>query len=133
MAKPFLKWAGGKTQLLPEIALRLPDEFAQNITTYVEPFLGGGAVFFYLQSKFKFENVYLSDINPELILCYTTIKNNVDSVISELRKIQNKYLGKKEEEREKMFYETRNNWNKEIGKKKRLQNKGRLELHKLFS
>ena len=119
MAKPFLKWAGGKTQLLPEIALRLPDEFAQNITTYVEPFLGGGAVFFYLQSKFKFENVYLSDINPELILCYTTIKNNVDSVIAELREIQNKYLGKKEEEREKMFYETRNNWNKEIGKKKR--------------
>ena len=77
MAKPFLKWAGGKTQLLPEIALRLPDDFAQNITTYVEPFLGGGAVFFYLQSKFKFEKVYLSDINPELILCYTTIKNDV--------------------------------------------------------
>ena len=133
MAKPFLKWAGGKTQLLPEIALRLPDEFAQNITTYVEPFLGGGAVFFYLQSKFKFENVYLSDINPELILCYTTIKNNVDSVISELRKIQNKYLGKKKRNEKRCFTKLETIGTRKSGRKRGLQNKGRLELHKLFS
>ena len=103
MAKPFLKWAGGKTQLLPEIALRLPDEFAQNITTYVEPFLGGGAVFFYLQSKFKFENVYLSDINPELILCYIQSKITLTQLSQNYVKFRMGTSGKKKRNEKRCF------------------------------
>ena len=124
MAKPFLKWAGGKTQHCLRL-YRLPDEFAQNITTYVEPFLGGeGQYSFTYRASLSLKTYIFQDINPELILCYTTIKNNVDSVIAELREIQNKYLGKKEEEREKMFYETRNNWNKETEEKEDFKTKG---------
>ena len=69
MAKPFLKWAGGKSQLLPEIMSRLPNNFSQEINTYVEPFLGGGAVFFRMENTFQFDKIILSDINPELVLC----------------------------------------------------------------
>ena len=69
MAQPFLKWAGGKRQLMKEIELRLPDDL-ESCNTYIEPFIGGGAVLFHLLKKYDFENVHISDLNPELILCY---------------------------------------------------------------
>ena len=75
---PFVKWAGGKSQLLSQIGNLIPKKFSR----YFEPFLGGGAVFFYLICKknLKF-NGYLSDINCELINTYNAIKNNVDELI----------------------------------------------------
>lgn len=75
---PFVKWAGGKSQLLCQIGNLIPKKFSR----YFEPFLGGGAVFFYLICKknLKF-NGYLSDINCELIDTYNAIKNNVDELI----------------------------------------------------
>lgn len=75
---PFIKWAGGKSQLLCQINSLIPKKFSR----YFEPFLGGGAVFFYLICKknLKF-NGYLSDINCELIDTYNAIKNNVDELI----------------------------------------------------
>ena len=79
--KPFLKWAGGKTQLLPEIIKHIPD----NVETYFEPFLGGGAVFFELHNRKKFKNAVLSDVNLELILTWRSIQKTVEGVISGFR------------------------------------------------
>jgi DNA adenine methylase len=79
---PFVKWAGGKTQLLPELEKYIPDNF----TRYFEPFLGGGAFFFYLVSskQLKF-TAYLSDVNKELINAYKVIKDDVEALIELLR------------------------------------------------
>ncbi|MEG1008967.1 MAG: DNA adenine methylase [Clostridia bacterium] len=80
---PVLKWVGGKRQLLSEINKYKP----KSITTYYEPFVGGGAVLFSLQQK----NVVVNDINKELINVYTVIKDNVDELICELEN-KEKYL-----------------------------------------
>ncbi len=77
-ARPFLKWAGGKTQLLPQIFARFPTNFRR----YHEPFIGGGAVFFSLQPYVGI----LSDINEDLVATYQAIKNNVEGVIRALQK-----------------------------------------------
>ena len=79
--QPFLKWAGGKRQLLPEIRKYIP----KRMGTYYEPFLGGGAVLFDLQPK----KAVINDINSELINTYLVIKNNVDELIEDLRKHEN--------------------------------------------
>lgn len=88
--KPILKWAGGKTQMLDSILPRFPDSYGK----YIEPFFGGGAVFFALQP----DNAVIADSNPELINLYSTVANNVDAVIDELRKFTNT---------EEMFYDVR--------------------------
>jgi DNA adenine methylase len=81
--RPFVKWAGGKGQLLK----RLEKYFPENFGTYYEPFLGGGAVFFHLVQRRKGHrfNAVLSDINDELITTYGVIKNQVDDLINQLR------------------------------------------------
>lgn len=73
---PFVKWAGGKTQLLQQLHECIPDHFDR----YFEPFLGGGALFFYLISM-KSNIAYLSDINSELVNSYNIVKNNVEQLI----------------------------------------------------
>jgi len=83
--KPFLKWAGGKTQLLPEIIKHVPD----NIDRYCEPFLGGGAVFFELVNRKLIKEAILSDINWELIHTWTAVQASIDKVIVELKKKKN--------------------------------------------
>ncbi len=75
-ARPFIKWAGGKTQLLPDILSRLPRVSGR----YFEPFLGGGALFFELQPK----RAYISDSNAELINCYKVVKLQVQALIDDL-------------------------------------------------
>jgi DNA adenine methylase len=77
MTKPFLKWVGGKRQLLPELMSRLPPAFNH----YYEPFLGGGALFFALAPL----KATLSDINAELVTTYTAIRDNPQGVITALR------------------------------------------------
>ena len=74
-ARPFVKWAGGKRAVVPEIAKRLPDSF----NTYWEPFLGGGAVFFALDSRIQ--SAQLSDVNAELALTYQMVRNHSDKVM----------------------------------------------------
>jgi DNA adenine methylase len=84
-AKPFVKWAGGKRQLLRqfrELGLYPPEDFNPLANTYYEPFVGGGAVFFDLLPK----NAALSDLNKELVITYNVIKNNVDELIQSLQK-----------------------------------------------
>lgn len=79
-ARPVLKYAGGKTQLLPEILKRLPAK----IGTYYEPFIGGGAVFFALAAEGRFERAVISDTNYELVELYATIRDDIDGLIREL-------------------------------------------------
>lgn len=112
--KPFLKWAGGKGQLLSQLAAYYPQPLINNrIKRYVEPFVGGGAVFFELVSRFHFEEVVLNDYNPELILTYATIRDNPNDLISELTEMENHYLSQSDEEREKQFYSVREQYNEE--------------------
>ncbi len=90
-AKPFLKWAGGKGQLLKEIERYYP--FAEgNITKYAEPFVGGGAVLFDILSKYDLKEVYISDINTELINTYDIIKYEIDDLITLLETYQEEYI-----------------------------------------
>lgn len=74
--KPFVKWVGGKTQLLPGLAKRVPDDFGR----YYEPFVGGGALFFRLQPQ----RACLTDINPDLVNLYIVIRDKVDELIEDL-------------------------------------------------
>ncbi len=84
-AGPFLKWAGGKSQLLATYQQFFPTTFK----TYFEPFTGGGAVFFHLKSSRPAFKAELSDLNDELVNCYTTIRDDVDELIEHLRLHEN--------------------------------------------
>lgn len=100
--KPFLKWAGGKGQLLKEIEKYYPFKNGK-ITKYAEPFIGGGAVLFDILSKYDLEEIYISDINSELINTYLVIRDNVDKTIELLTKYQSEYIPCDKEER-KCYY-----------------------------
>lgn len=100
--KPFLKWAGGKGQLLSEIEKYYP--FGnRGITKYAEPFVGGGAVLFDILSKYDLDEVYISDINAELINTYSTIRDDIDKLIDMLMVMQNAFVPKNKDER-KLYY-----------------------------
>lgn len=101
MAKPFLKWAGGKTSLLPELLEASPEQ----IETYFEPFVGGGALFFALQAAGRFKRAVLSDSNRELINAYVQVRDNVDGLIRALAVHQRKY--RESEDRAEYYYTIR--------------------------
>jgi DNA adenine methylase len=114
-ARPFLKWAGGKTQLLNEFSKRLPEELTKGkITRYIEPFIGGGAVFFYLNQRFSFEQCYICDANEELVLSYRVVQRSVKKLISELETLESDYFSKSEKEKEDFFYEVRDAFNEKL-------------------
>ena len=106
LAKPFLKWAGGKTQLLDTISTHLPKGlYTEQIDTYVEPFVGGGAVFFFMAQNFEvLIHFYLFDINQDIINCYNMIKQNVDVIIAELEVLKHTFLNKRTDESRRQFY-----------------------------
>ncbi len=111
-AKPFLKWAGGKTQLINTIEKNLPKDIkSMKIKKYVEPFIGGGALFFYLQSKYNFEEVYINDFNKDLINVYINIRDDLDKLINELEFLEKKYQSLSLEEKKSFFYEIRSLYN----------------------
>ena len=85
--KPFVKWAGGKRQLLPIITNHIPKIFER----YFEPFVGGGAVFFSLASTQRKKKWFLSDLNSDLVLSYVTIRDNVKDLISSLESHAHNY------------------------------------------
>lgn len=108
--RPFLKWAGGKGQLLKEIEKYYP--FGnEKITKYAEPFVGGGAVLFDILSKYDLEEIYISDINSELINTYRIIKDDVDKLIGLLRTMQNEYVHLENDERKKYYGIKRDRFN----------------------
>jgi DNA adenine methylase len=112
MAKPFLKWAGGKRQLISEIEARLPSNISE-IETYVEPFIGGGALLFHMIQNYNFKQVHISDINLELVLCYRQLQSSVDDVISSLEKLADDFPVTTEQ-RSDYFYQTRDLWNSNL-------------------
>lgn len=107
LAKPFVKWVGGKSQLLPEIRKKYP----QHIEKYCEPFVGGGAVLFDILQTFHPQEVLINDINKELINTYFQVQNNCENLIHQLRELQNTYRNTSQEERKILFYEKRNRYN----------------------
>lgn len=111
-AKPFLKWAGGKGQLLNTFSVFYPEELRQSqIKNYYEPFVGGGAVFFDIVRKFKIESAFLSDINEELILTYQVVQKDVSKLMQQLEDFSKKYQKLDEKSRIDFFYETRDEFN----------------------
>lgn len=116
LPKPFLKWVGGKGQLLEIIDHNLPDKIKRHnkIDRYIEPFVGGGAVFFYLIKSYNVKNIYLNDFNKELILTYNVIKNNPLELIKLLSDIQKKFISKNNEERKEYYYSIRKKFNVEL-------------------
>ena len=118
-AKPFLKWAGGKGQLLTEIQKYYP--FAdKKITKYAEPFIGGGAVLFDVLNRYDLSAVYISDINAELVNCYWAAQQCVEELIQALTKMQDEYLPLNHEKRREYYTEKRVRFNElKNGEKKK--------------
>ena len=112
MARPFLKWAGGKTQLLPVLMDSLPPR-PEDGYNYAEAFLGGGALFFELKKRGWIKSATLNDANPELVLCYKTIRDSIKVVLKELRSIENSFPEDFELQSD-FFYEARKEWNSKI-------------------
>ena len=87
IVKPFVKWAGGKNSLIPQITKYYPFELKNGfIERYIEPFVGGGAVLIDILQKYEIKEAYAFDINIDLINCYNVIKHNVEELINELDK-----------------------------------------------
>lgn len=112
-AKPFVKWVGGKTQLLDDIKKNLPCDLSQrHELTYVEPFVGGGAVLFWILQEYpNITKAIINDINAELICTYRVIKNDVESLIIELTRHQTEYISLDEDGRKAYFLAQRERFN----------------------
>lgn len=112
-AKPFLKWAGGKKQVIKFIDEKLPQNIKDSgiIDSYFEPFLGGGAIFFYLVNKYEIKKAYLGDINKELILTYCVVKNKPKNLISKLKFYSEEFLSMDLEYRKEYYYNIRKEFN----------------------
>jgi DNA adenine methylase (dam) len=109
--KPFVKWAGGKSQLLPDIRKKYPNELGKTITKYCEPFVGGGAVLFDILSRYSIKEILINDINAELINTYTQIKINLSALTTELTTMQDCFLPLDTENRKKYYYDKRERFN----------------------
>lgn len=116
IAKPFVKWVGGKTQLLEEVRKSLPaNMLMRNELIYIEPFVGGGAILFWILQEFpNIKRAIINDINAELICTYRVIQNNVNSLINKLAIIQNQYISLDKEGRKEYFLEKRNLFNSKL-------------------
>lgn len=115
--KPFIKWAGGKRQLLNRIRSEYPDDLGITVTKYAEPFVGGGAVLFDVLSKYELNEIYINDINTELINTYKIIRDDINNLIFELSTIEKKYIELTTEHRKLYYYEKRKHFNKLIKNK----------------
>ena len=109
--KPFIKWVGGKGQLLSEINKLYPVELGKNINKYAEIFVGGGAVLFDILSKYKLDEVYISDKNLELINTYKSIRDNVDILIKSLKGMEEQYIPLDNKNRKDYYYKKREEYN----------------------
>ena len=105
-AKPFIKWVGGKTQLIEQLDALLPEDFGNwKDVTYIEPFIGGGAMLFYMLQQYpNIKHAVLNDINEDLTTCYKTVRDNVDELIKSLKEIESAYYALSTEEERKAFF-----------------------------
>jgi len=111
IAKPFLKWAGGKSQLLGIIRTYYPKNFGTVIKKYCEPMVGAGAVLFDILNNFDVDEVMINDSNSELINVYIQIKDNSGKLIDVLKLFENEFINKTEEQRKKYYYKKRELYN----------------------
>jgi DNA adenine methylase len=117
IAKPFLKWAGGKSQLINDIEMALPKYIYEEKFTYIEPFVGSGAVLFWVLNTFsKLERVVINDINEDLINTYKTIATRPAELISILDILQNEFhtLEGSEENKKLYYYNKRDLYNTRV-------------------
>lgn len=105
-----MKWAGGKGQLIKEIEQYYPFENGE-ITKYAEPFVGGGAVLFDILSRYNLKEVYISDINAELINTYRIIRDDVDDLIKMLHAMQNDFIPLDTDNRKAYYMQKRERFN----------------------
>jgi len=114
MARPFLKWAGGKTQLIDVIQSSLPNEVTNQNFTYIEPFVGSGAVLFWMLRTFpNMERAVINDINEDLINTYRVIATQPNELITVLQEFQNEYhsLTDSTEMKKEYYYAKRTQYN----------------------
>lgn len=125
-AKPFVKWVGGKTQLIDDIQKSLPADLRnKHDLTYIEPFVGGGAVLFWILQEYpNITKAVINDINAELICTYRVIRDDVESLITELSRIQSEYIPLDSEQRKEYFLKKRSLFNS--------KNKSEIETASLF-
>jgi DNA adenine methylase len=114
-AKPVLKWAGGKRRLLPQILAHMSPAMVKvsHIKTYVEPFFGGGAMFFHLVERFSFGRVVINDFNADLTLVYRVIQSgHIDALVGVLSGYRDRYIPLEHEQRAEVFYGVRSEYNR---------------------
>ncbi|MBR6803765.1 MAG: DNA adenine methylase, partial [Paludibacteraceae bacterium] len=107
-AKPFVKWVGGKTQLIEQLEALLPADFDkwENVT-YIEPFVGGGAMLFYmLQTHSNIKSAIINDINSDLTTCYKVVRDRASELVRSLQEIQREYYTLNSEDARKQFFMT---------------------------
>jgi DNA adenine methylase len=115
-ARPFLKWAGGKGQLIEKLANLFPSDIhSGQIKKYAEPFIGGGALFFYVAQKpASIEQFFISDVNAELVLAYQTIQKDVEGLIAWLEELEKKYHALNDPDQKAYFYDQRERFNEKL-------------------
>lgn len=90
---PFVKWAGGKRQLIREIEKTLPEDFREREVTYIEPFVGGGAVLFHMLQEYpNIRHAVINDINKSLVAAYTVVRDDVEGLIRALGEMKEEYM-----------------------------------------
>ena len=116
LAKPFIKWVGGKGQLLQQLERQLPTNLHEEEFTYIEPFVGGGAMLFYmLQNFMNIKQVVINDINRNMTEAYRVIKQEPEGLVYRLKHIEKQYLNITTEDGRKNFYlEMRRRFNEEV-------------------
>jgi len=104
--KPFIKWVGGKTQLIEQLDAQLPADFdTWNDVTYIEPFVGGGAMLFYMLQRYpNIRCAVINDVNPDLTTCYRTVRDMPEELIASLTDMQNTYNALSSEKARKDFF-----------------------------
>lgn len=115
MAKPFIKWVGGKSQLLEQLEEQLPANFEHwEDVTYIEPFVGGGAMLFHMLQRYpNIQHAVINDINSDLTTCYRTVRDNPEQLIISLKDIENAYKAiATEEDKKDFFMAVRERYNK---------------------
>ncbi|MDR0356341.1 MAG: Dam family site-specific DNA-(adenine-N6)-methyltransferase [Deltaproteobacteria bacterium] len=109
--RPFVKWAGGKSQILEEIRRKYPAGLGQTVSKYAEPFVGGGAVLFDVLGRYDLKEVYVSDVNRELVATYCAIRDHAAELIETLQTFEGEYVPAVDERRKELYYANRDRFN----------------------
>ena len=110
--KYLVRWVGGKNRLIPEIEKRIPKDINVQYDTYVEPFVGGGSVMFYILNNYNFKKIYVNDKNKELINLYLAIKNFPRKMFDKIEKLDLKYISLDVNKKKAMYHLIRNYYNR---------------------